>query len=110
MEIFPCHLEEFGQPLGVVGGHVVQHRCLGEAKLVGRKVGHHWPLEGVEEAGAEDPRPVQGGIGVGGPWADHRGLVLVGHLASRHGLLAGLRADDRKYLILRNQLGRRRRC
>jgi hypothetical protein len=35
------------------------------------------------------------------------GLVLVGHLTGGHGLLAGLRADDGKHLILGDQFGRR---
>ncbi len=110
MDVFPALLEEIGQALGVVAGHVVEHRGLGESELLGDEIGHHRSLERVQEGSAEDPGSVQGGVGIGGPGANHGRFVVIRHATRRHCLLGGLRPDDDQHLVLGDQLRVDGRC
>ena len=57
-----------------------------EAEFFFDKVCHYRPLEWVQEAAAEYVGSVLGGVGVGGPWADHGSLVVISHVPGRYGL------------------------
>jgi hypothetical protein len=105
MAFFPRLLEEFGQSLGVVARHIVQDRGLGEFELRRDEVGQHRALEGIEEAGAEHVGAALGSVGIGGPRADHRGLVIVRDPARRYRLLGGLRSHHDKHPVLGDHLG-----
>ncbi|VTR68169.1 hypothetical protein DESC_70009 [Desulfosarcina cetonica] len=98
-------LEKFGQALGIVGGDVVNHGSLFGAQLIGGEIGRNRPLEGIEKAATENIGPIQGGVGIGGPGADHGRGEVVGHVAGRHGLAGGLGPDHAQDTFLGDQLG-----
>ena len=60
--LFPCILEHFGKPFGVVGSDVIKNSRLGEPELIGNKIGHNRTLEGIQETAAEYKGAVQGGV------------------------------------------------
>ncbi len=105
VQFFPGFLEKLGEPLGVVARHVVEDRGLGELELLRDEIGQHRPLEGIEEAGAEDVGAVLRGVGIGGPGGDHRRLVVVRDPARGNRLFRGLRSHHHKHLVLGDHLG-----
>ncbi len=101
---FEGFLEELGDALVVFRSHVVEHRGgLGLEVLPG-ELGHHLALEIVDEAGPEDEFLAFGGLGIGGPGADHDDPGVFADAGRGDGVARGVGADDGQDVVLADEL------
>ena len=109
--LFKGLLEEFSNPLVIIRGHIIQTPLpsspfrLSRANLATTR-----PWKGSIKAARKTNFLrligfcIQGGLGIGRPWADQNRLTALGNLRGRDRIPAGIRANNRDDVILGDQL------